>query len=395
MGWLKKIFRNPIVQVAAPIAGSLLLPGLGTALGLGGLTTATGAATSLGGALGGGIGGAAAGGLSGGGLKGALTGGAMGAAGGYLANGGASELLGGTQLGNTLGLGSPEGGSLIGNALGGAPSGQTLGSSLGLTGANGALGNSAGSTLAQTTGNSALQGATQGTGLLGGITRATDGLSNLAGSGLATGGGMSSYGNLSTVIGGANAMSAQEKAKKALLNANQNAMNQIAPYLQTGNAANASLMDALGLSGNTGADNYGALTKEFNPTDLTDEPGYRFQLQQGNQALDRANAARGGYFSGAAMKAAQDYGQGLAGQTYKDAFNRDLQTKQNLYNQLAGQQGVGYNAAGNMASLFGDYGNIKANTGVNSADILAKTLASLTGSRQYNSNPFLASLGIA
>lgn len=119
-GW--KAFRK-IAKIAAPIAGSLLLPGIGTALGIGGLTTATGASTALGGGLGGAIGGGIGGGLGGGGIKGALGGAALGGAGGYLANGGFSQLAPqassylGNSTGNLIGTGTSATGSL----------GQTLG----------------------------------------------------------------------------------------------------------------------------------------------------------------------------------------------------------------------------------------------------------------------------
>jgi hypothetical protein len=41
----------------------------------------------------------------------------------------------------------------------------------------------------------------------------------------------------------------------------------------------------------------GELGGTFNPTDLTQDPGYQFNLQQGQQALDRAQGAKGNYFS--------------------------------------------------------------------------------------------------
>ena len=54
----------------------------------------------------------------------------------------------------------------------------------------------------------------------------------------------------------------------------------------------------------------------------TNNPAYQFQLKQGQQQLDRSNAARGMGYSGAQMKAAQDYGQGMASQQYDKEYNR-------------------------------------------------------------------------
>jgi hypothetical protein len=41
----------------------------------------------------------------------------------------------------------------------------------------------------------------------------------------------------------------------------------------------------------------------------------------------------------------------LASQAYQDAYNRWLQTQQNRYNVLQGQQSTGYGAAGGVANI--------------------------------------------
>lgn len=46
------------------------------------------------------------------------------------------------------------------------------------------------------------------------------------------------------------------------------------------------------------------------------DPGYQFRLQQGEQAIMRAQAARGGRYGGATLKALQEHGQGLASQEF-------------------------------------------------------------------------------
>ena len=58
------------------------------------------------------------------------------------------------------------------------------------------------------------------------------------------------------------------------------------------------------------------------------DPGYAFRLSEGQQALDRSAAARGGLISGGALKAAQRYGQDMGSQEYTNAFNR-YQTERN------------------------------------------------------------------
>ena len=105
----------------------------------------------------------------------------------------------------------------------------------------------------------------------------------------------------------------------------------------------------------------------------TNNPAYQFQLKQGQQQLDRSNAARGMGYSGAQMKAAQDYGQGMASQQYDKEYNRATSEFGDYYNRLAGLAQGGQQAA----TTLGSYGNQYANAGSN-------TLGSLGGYLQNN-----------
>jgi hypothetical protein len=123
----------------------------------------------------------------------------------------------------------------------------------------------------------------------------------------------------------------------------------------------------------------------------TNNPAYQFQLKQGQQALDRSSAARGMGYSGAQMKASQEYGQGLASQQYDKEYNRansefgdyyrmagneyDRANQQHTneynrasgefgdyFNRLAGLSQGGQQAAGSMAQAGGQYANNASNT---------------------------------
>ena len=102
---------------------------------------------------------------------------------------------------------------------------------------------------------------------------------------------------------------------------------------------------------------YGSLMKAFTGDDLQNEPGYLFGLQQGNQALDRKAAAGGGYFSGAALKAAQRFGQDYAGTKFGEAFNRDTANKTNTFNRLTGLINPGQTAANQVGTMGASYAN--------------------------------------
>jgi len=94
----------------------------------------------------------------------------------------------------------------------------------------------------------------------------------------------------------------------------------------------------------------------------TNNPAYQFQLKQGQQALDRSSAARGMGYSGAQMKGALQFGQGLASQEYDKQYNRASGEFGDYYNRLAGLAQGGQQAAGSMAQAGGQYANNASNT---------------------------------
>ena len=128
-------------------------------------------------------------------------------------------------------------------------------------------------------------------------------------------------------------------------------------------------------------------------------PQYQFLLKQGQQALDRSAAARGMGYSGAQMKAAQQYGQDLASQQYDKEYSRASDEFSNYYNRLAalaqggqqavqatGNQGAQYaqNASNTLASLsnartniLGQQANARASGYAAQANALNNTLGGL------------------
>lgn len=64
----------------------------------------------------------------------------------------------------------------------------------------------------------------------------------------------------------------------------------------------------------------------FTGKDLASEPGYQFGLNQGTQGIERGQAARGNFLSGAAMKELTRFNEDYAGTKFGDAFNRAYNT---------------------------------------------------------------------
>lgn len=82
------------------------------------------------------------------------------------------------------------------------------------------------------------------------------------------------------------------------------------------------------------------LSTGFQPGDLTQDPGYQFELQQGQKGLDQSAASNGRLYSGAQMNAASTYATNFAGTKYDDAYNRWVTGN----NELAGVAGTGQTA---------------------------------------------------
>jgi hypothetical protein len=93
------------------------------------------------------------------------------------------------------------------------------------------------------------------------------------------------------------------------------------------------------------------------------DPGYAFRMSEGLKALERSAAARAGLQSGAALKAAQRYGQDLASQEYGAAYNR-----------LAGLANVGPQAAGVMSNLGQTYATNVGNIGMRQGETAANAM---------------------
>ena len=124
----------------------------------------------------------------------------------------------------------------------------------------------------------------------------------------------------------------------------------------------------------------------FGPEQFSREPGYGFRLAEGQKALDRQSAARGGLISGGALKAAQRYGQEMGSQEYTNAFNRyqiERNAKLGPYQSLAG---VGQTTA-NQLGQFG------AANAANVGNLMTGGAAASAAGQVGASNAFTGGLG--
>lgn len=134
----------------------------------------------------------------------------------------------------------------------------------------------------------------------------------------------------------------------------QSALNK--PFYQAGVTGQNRLMDLLGLGSNTTGADFGKYAKDFSMSDFQADPGYAFRLAEGQKALDRQAAARGGLISGGALKAAARYGQDMGSQEYQSAFNRYQTNRANQLQPLGSLQNIGQSAANQQSGALGNYG---------------------------------------
>ena len=113
--------------------------------------------------------------------------------------------------------------------------------------------------------------------------------------------------------------------------------------------------------GQTSANAYANLIKNpFTAPTLAEAqntPGYQFNLQTGTQAINENAAATGNLMSGNTGTALQKYGQGLATNTYQQAYQNAL----NQYNTNLSAAGQGVQTGLSSTGQLGQFGQSAAN----------------------------------
>jgi hypothetical protein len=169
-------------------------------------------------------------------------------------------------------------------------------------------------------------------------------------------------------ISGSSAADAAEAASRRQAEAIRQSMAYMMPYYNQGLQAQNKLMSLLGLSGDTQAEGYGSMARNFGMEDFQADPGYAFRMSEGLKALERSAAGRGGAASGAAMKGITRYGQDLASQEFQNAYNRYQTNRANLLNPLFNISGGGRSAAESLLGGTRDIGDAEASGIVGAAN---------------------------
>ena len=197
-------------------------------------------------------------------------------------------------------------------------------------------------------------------------------------------------------------LNALKKAQGSLLNTEQQGLNTYSPWLTAGGAATGTLAQMLGTPGQGLLTPWTTTFTAPTAEQAAATPGYQFQLQQGEQAVQNSAAARGGLLSGQTLADMNNYAQGVASTNYQNVFNNSLtqyesayntflNNQNNTYSRLMGLSGSGLSAAqgsaglisgigGDIASLYGAQGAAQAQGTLGAASAYSSILPGIGNS---------------
>ena len=225
--------------------------------------------------------------------------------------------------------------------------------------------------------------------------------------------------NIASIFGGLNSSNAAGSAAAAGVAGVNNGINSVNTLYNSSTATNNPYITAGGSAAGTIANNIAPATSSLggavsglqntasgNNLNVSQfyDPSMAFTLQQGQQALQRSQAATGGVLSGAALKNLDSYSQGIASQNYQSAVTNALaeQSQQTSANtnlesgaltansQLtpilnAGTSALGYqnstasNAGSQLAQLNSNAGQLQAQGITQSAGGINTAIGGLLG----------------
>jgi len=203
------------------------------------------------------------------------------------------------------------------------------------------------------------------------------------GSGMMAGGGMMLVGAGIQSYFGNKAASKGRKAMNAAIEEMRRskaaALGYQQPYYQSGTGGLNALSGLLTGSQYDAQGNKTTLSDQARSDLFQKSPGYQFRLQQGQDALQATQAARGGLLSGGAMKEMNQYSQGIASDEYG-----------NYINQLQTLAGMGQQSANNMSNIemgmgtqiadyTGQHGMFAAQNAMNQGNIWGGTFNRIGG----------------
>lgn len=170
---------------------------------------------------------------------------------------------------------------------------------------------------------------------------------------------------------------ASDKATQAELQMYSQTREDLSPYREAGTATLTQQQNLLGLNGQAAADTAMQTYQQ--------SPGYQWQLSEGLRATDAGAAAKGMLRSGAALKAEQTYGQGLANTDFTNYYNRLSALTTTGANAAAQQATSNTNTADSLSNISTGEGTQQSSIYSNATSGLSSTINNLFNNKGFQS----------
>lgn len=159
-----------------------------------------------------------------------------------------------------------------------------------------------------------------------------------------------------SVYGSSKQASASKAASQGTLQQYLQTRSDLAPYMKQGKMSLAQLGPLV-----SGLD--APLMKSFGMEEFEESPGYQFNLQEGQKAINKAAAARGNYYAPTTLQDISKFSQGLASNEFQTQLQNFYGQQGAQFGRLYGLAGMGQSAA-NQTGAFGSMaaGQIGQNT---------------------------------
>ena len=126
----------------------------------------------------------------------------------------------------------------------------------------------------------------------------------------------------------------------------------------------------------------GSMLRQWTPADLSKDPGYQFRLGEATRGTNRAMAARGLSNSGTALRELSRVNQGMASEEAMNAYNRDMQQRQNVFNMLSGLANTGQIVGQNLGQAGSQFASAYGQNLGQAADARASQYAANAQAKQ-------------
>ena len=115
-------------------------------------------------------------------------------------------------------------------------------------------------------------------------------------------------------------------------------------------------------------------------------PGYEFRMGEGQRALEAGAAARGGLYSGAAMRDLMKFGQDYGSNEYGNFFSRLGARADTGMNAAQMSGAASQQAAAGVSNAFGNIGNAQAAGAMGRANAITGGMQNMLGVWNYQRN---------